>query len=66
MPDRAAGPLARLANYQIDVQAKLDQGIVVQRPVFADPRDATTVSIPNIRATKPSSILSPAAASFVI
>ena len=43
MPDRAAGPLARLANYQISLRSRVDVGVVTIPPIFADPRAATTL-----------------------
>ena len=43
MPDRAAGSPARVANYQICVQARRDFGKLTIPPIFIDPRAAMTV-----------------------
>lgn len=39
-PDRASGPLARLALRQIVVRSSVDFGILTIKPIFVDPRSA--------------------------
>jgi hypothetical protein len=42
-PDRAPGPLARLALYQILVRAPIDFGVLKVAPIFVDPRASTEI-----------------------